>query len=147
MKFSTLAKMLWLLFAKTIMFCFFSCFFVVPGFISLCNNAFTEMISYESPNLDTKGVFMLSKEIAFGHKKQIFIQYLSVLGNAFAVGFSMLGFLLFLDVFFEIPFALYVAFVCISMLLSWICFSEISAENLFQQIKQDKFKQKDAGNV
>lgn len=133
-----MGKVIWLYVAKIVVFAFWSCFLLVPGILSLCNNAFTEMIAFENPNLDTKGVFMLSKELSMGHRPEIFVRLLSALGNALASCVLMFLTLFLIDQFLAVPIFFYLIFVCLTFCVGGLFLMETSLIDVFSKIKTQK---------
>lgn len=96
---------------KTVMFIFGTVLFIVPGIISATTYAFTPMIIFESPDLDAKGVLMLSKELSKGYRLKILFAFLLCLTSICAT-LSLAFYIVFIfDVFFEVASFVYIVVV------------------------------------
>ncbi len=115
MKLKKNLKILWVLMLKLLLTAVCTCFFILPGILCLLNYAFTELITAESPMLDVKGVFMLSKELAKGHKWTIFLELIFVFSVACIFGGLMLVILLIVDHWLGVPTTYYFVFVPLSI--------------------------------
>lgn len=96
---------------KMFLVLFWSVLLIVPGIIYLLNYSFTPFILFESDSLDVKGTLMLSKELAKGHRLEIF--FWALLSLALVCVMMSLVFLIILifDTFLNVSSVIYLVLV------------------------------------
>ncbi len=99
---------------------FWSVFFIVPGVVCLLNYSFSGLILYESPDLDVRGVLMLSKELASGYRLKICYWALLGLASVCSVMTIVFSLLIFFDVFLFVPSAVYIVLILMAGVLDFV---------------------------
>lgn len=94
--------------------------FVVPGVMAMLNFSFAPFILAEEKDLDVKGVLMLSKELVFGYRLQIFFFGLLAMVAIAAAASLMFLIVLIFDAFLVVPFYAYVISVVAAGVLAAI---------------------------
>lgn len=113
-------KMFCLFAIKTVLTLFWSCVFLVPGIICMLNYSFCGIIVHECPELDVKGVLMLSKELTRGHRCDICFYGLLALASVCVAMTSMFFIIMLFDLFLVVPPFFYLLFVALAGVLDLI---------------------------
>lgn len=97
--------------------------FIVPGCVMILNYCFTSHIIAENSDLDAKGVLMLSKELVYGYRWNIFFYALLALVAVCASISLMFFIILIFDVFLYVPSVVYIVFVLMAGMLAFVTLS------------------------
>lgn len=105
---------------KCFLILFWSILFVVPGVVCMLNYSFTGLILYESDDLDVKGALMLSKELTYGFRWQIFFYELLALASVCVAMSFMFFIIMFFDIFLVVPSTVYIVLVVMAALIDFV---------------------------
>lgn len=115
-----LIKVFCLAIIKLFSFMFWTLCLIVPGIIYLLNYCFCPIILFESPDLDVKGVMMLSKELVYGYRLKIFFFFLFCLASICVAMSFMFSLIMFFDIFLDVSSVVYIVLVVFAGVLSLI---------------------------
>lgn len=107
---------------KLFLFLFWSTCFIVPGIVCLLDYSFSSLIIYECPDLDIKGVLMLSKELSRGFRKTIALSFLFAVFFLIVCTLIIFFAILLFDVWLTIPSCYYVFFIVFAGVFSFVVF-------------------------
>ncbi|MBP3619627.1 MAG: hypothetical protein J6J24_03090 [Clostridia bacterium] len=120
-------------------------FFIVPGIFMILNYCFTSHIIAENSDLDTKGVLMLSKELVYGYRWNIFFYALLALVSVCASSSLMFFIILIFDSFLYVPSLVYIIFVIAAGILAFITLAlpmlQIAVTDYYILAKQNKVRE------
>lgn len=105
---------------KSFLVLFWSLFLIVPGVVCMLNYSFTGIILFESNDLDVKGALMLSKELTFGFRWQIFFFEILALASVCVAMTLMFFFIMFFDLFLFVPSGVYIVLVLLAGVLDFV---------------------------
>lgn len=105
---------------KIVLILFWTVIFIVPGIICMLDLAFSSLIIFESKDLDVKGVLMLSKEIAKGHRWQIFFFFMLALASVCVAMSMMFLIILLFDLFLVVVPQVYIVLVVFAGLFDFV---------------------------
>lgn len=105
---------------KSFIILFWSLFLIVPGVVCMLNYSFTGIILFESNDLDVKGALMLSKELTFGFRWQIFFFEILALASVCVAMTLMFFFIMFFDLFLFVPSGVYIVLVLLAGVLDFV---------------------------
>jgi len=120
---------------KIFMTLFWTVCFIVPGVICILNYCFSSLIVFESPELDAKGVLMLSRELVKGYRLKIFFFALLSLSTICVAMTLMFAIVMLFDYFFVVPAVVYIVLVFFAAILDFVTL----ALPLFEVIVVDCF--------
>ena len=114
------AKFFCMAVVKIVLIAFWTILLIVPGVVCALNYSFTSLILYESSDLDVKGALLLSKELAYGYRWNIFFYGLLALTSICVAMTLMFLVLLIFDFFLTIPSVAYIVLVTAAAILDLV---------------------------
>ena len=138
------AKTFCLAVIKRVLALFWTVCLIVPGIICMLNYCFSSLIVFESPELDAKGVLMLSKELVKGYRLKILFFALFSFATICVATTLMFSVVLLFDYFLYIPPIVYIVLVVFAGILDFITLAlpmyQVVVVDCFADAKESKHR-------